>query len=80
MSWSGPLSEIPDGWIICNGASVNAADYPLLVQAIGDTYNSGNSNVGGSGFPNYTGQIVLPDLLGRLTGVPSSIRWAVDNI
>ena len=63
MSWSGPLSEIPDGWIICNGASVNAADYPLLVQAIGDTYNTGNSNLGGSGFPNYTGQIVLPDLL-----------------
>lgn len=63
IPWSGPLSDIPDGWIICDGTSPNASDFPLLVQAIGDTYNQGTSNLGG-GFPAYTGQFKLPDLLG----------------
>ena len=63
IPWSGPLSGIPDGWIICDGSQPEASDYPLLVQAIGDTYNEGTSNLGG-GFPNYTGEFKLPDLLG----------------
>lgn len=63
IPWSGPLSGIPDGWIICDGSQPDAKDYPLLVQAIGDTYNEGTSNLGG-GFPNYTGEFKLPDLLG----------------
>jgi hypothetical protein len=62
MPWSGPLSNIPDGWIICDGSTKRAADYPLLVQVIGDTYNSGLSNLGGS-FPEYLGDFVLPNLL-----------------
>lgn len=61
IPWTGSLSNIPDGWIICDGSRKNAADYPLLVQAIGDTYNAGTSNLGGQ-FPNYTGEIVLPSL------------------
>lgn len=69
MPWSGALSEIPDGWIICDGQKKEAKDYPLLVQVIGDTYNeavnSGNavSSLGGA-FPNYSGLFQLPDLLG----------------
>tara|TARA_B100000035_G_scaffold234050_1_gene202329 strand:- start:12970 stop:14226 length:1257 start_codon:yes stop_codon:yes gene_type:complete len=62
MPWTGALSEIPKGWIICDGTSPDAKDYPLLVQVIGDTYNSGSSNLGGA-FPGYTGQFVLPNLL-----------------
>lgn len=64
MPWTGPLSNIPDGWIICDGSAKSARDYPLLVQAIGDTYNSGTSNLGGS-FPNYLGEFLVPDLTGR---------------
>lgn len=65
MPWSGALSEIPDGWIICDGSSVQARDFPLLTQAIGDTYNldPDSSNLGG-GFPNYEGDILLPNLNG----------------
>jgi hypothetical protein len=62
IPWSGPLSGIPDGWIVCDGSLPDAKDYPLLVQTIGDTYNAGNSNLGGA-FPAYTGQFKLPDLL-----------------
>lgn len=65
MPWSGPLSNIPDGWIICDGSTKNAADFPLLVQVIGDTYNAGVSNLGGA-FPNYFGEFVLPNLTGKV--------------
>jgi hypothetical protein len=65
MPWTGGLGAIPDGWIICDGTTKNARDYPLLVQAIGDTYNAGASNLGGS-FPNYSGEFVLPDLNNRM--------------
>jgi len=64
MPWSGPLGDIPKGWILCDGSILDADLYPLLVQAIGDTYNAGVSNLGGS-FPDYSGQFVLPDLNGR---------------
>ena len=63
MPWSGPVSNIPKGWIICDGTQPPANEYPLLVQAIGDTYNSGTTNLGG-GFPAYTGNFTLPDLVG----------------
>lgn len=65
MPWTGGLSNIPDGWIACDGSTKNAADYPLLVQVIGDIYNAGVSNLGGS-FPNYFGEFVLPDLNGKI--------------
>ena len=65
MPWSGPISNIPDGWIICDGSTKNAADFPLLVQVIGDTYNAGVSNLGGA-FPNYFGEFVLPSLTGKV--------------
>jgi len=65
MPWSGGLSSIPDGWIICDGSSKQAREFPLLVQAIGDTYNldPNTSNLGGA-FPNYQGDILLPNLNG----------------
>jgi len=66
IPWSGPLSGIPDGWIVCDGSQPEASAYPLLVQAIGDTYNAGASNLGGA-FPAYTGQFKLPDLLSGRT-------------
>lgn len=39
MPWTGGISDIPDGWIVCDGSQVSASDYPLLARAIGDTYN-----------------------------------------
>lgn len=68
MPWTGGLTTIPKGWIICDGQSVQASDYPLLAQAIGDTYNAGNSDFNGNppnNFPNYAGSIKLPNLNGK---------------
>jgi len=39
MPWTGGTSDIPDGWIPCDGSQISAADFPLLARAIGDTYN-----------------------------------------
>lgn len=39
MPFTGNISDIPDGWIPCDGSRVNASDFPLLARAIGDTYN-----------------------------------------
>ena len=55
--WGGNVSEIPNGWLLCNGAEIEAADYPLLARILRDTY--GGTNFGGD-FPNYTGTFRLP--------------------
>ena len=39
MPWVGNISDIPDGWIVCDGTQISASDFPLLARAIGDTYN-----------------------------------------
>ena len=68
MPWTGGISNIPSGWILCDGQVVAADDFPLLAAAIGDTYNAGTSDFTGTGanaFPNYGGSIKLPDLNGK---------------
>ncbi len=44
----------PEGWLFCDGHSVNSADYPDLFAAIGTSW-------GGDGSPNFN----LPDLRGE---------------
>jgi len=85
MPWTGGISTIPKGWIFCDGAQLSASNYPLLARAIGDTYNNGPSTFSGS-FPNYTGNIVLPNLANKnLIDIessyfgPSGIGNAIDS-
>jgi len=65
MPWTGPLSKVPDGWIICAGGSVAAKDYPLLARAIQDNYNPGSTSTFGGQFPSFEGDIFLPALTGK---------------
>lgn len=65
MPWSGGISNIPDGWIICDGSNKEAKDFPLLTLAIGESYNDGAPSITGS-FPNYGGNVKLPELNGRI--------------
>ena len=55
--WTGNLSEIPKGWLLCNGAELEAEDYPLLARILRDTY--GGTEFSGN-FPNYSGTFRLP--------------------
>ena len=66
LPWSGDLTRVPAGWIICNGDSIPAKDYPLLAQAIGDYYG-GSSSFDITDFPWNTAatesqEFALPDL------------------
>ena len=50
MPWTGSLTDIPPGWIICDGTSKVASEYPLLAQVIGDTYG-GSTGFSLASFP-----------------------------
>lgn len=38
LPWSGEIDSIPFGWITCNGSTPPISRYPLLYDAIGNTY------------------------------------------
>jgi hypothetical protein len=68
--------------LLCNGAEVEAGDYPLLARVLRDTY--GGTNFGGN-FPTYTGTFRLPqtnnkslaDISSAYFGAYSSTQEAV---
>lgn len=66
MAWTGGLSSIPHGWVICDGSTLAADEFPLLAATIGDSYNMGSSSNFTGEFPTYNGAITLPDLNGRM--------------
>lgn len=78
MPWTGGLTSVPKGWIICDGQSLRASDYPLLSQTVGDTYNAGISDFGGN-FPDYNGSIKLPNLNGKTLMDIEPEYFAVEN-
>ena len=50
-------SNIPKGWIVCDGDVVTASDYPLLASVLGDTYGGDMTKPGGG---HYTFPYVDP--------------------
>ena len=59
VPWVGPLTDIPPGWLICDGQPLDPGDYPLLARVIQNIY--GGDNFAGD-FPNYTGEFQLPNI------------------
>ena len=43
-------SNIPKGWIVCDGATKDAHDYPLLASVLGDTYGGDMTKPAGGGY------------------------------
>lgn len=68
MPWAGDgnegdlLSNIPTGWILCDGRVYQANRYPLLTSILGNSY--GGTTITGD-FPHYSGTIKVPDITGR---------------
>jgi hypothetical protein len=68
MPWCGNgndgflVSNVPKGWILCNGTSYNASRFPLLASVLGDTY--GGTNFSGA-FPDYNGTFAVPNMTGK---------------
>jgi len=48
-------SEIPDGWLICDGSEIPKSQYTRLYESVGDIY----------GTPGNANNFLLPDLRGR---------------
>ena len=59
------LSNIPKGWIVCDGKPKDAKEYPMLASVIGDTYG-GDMTTGNPSFPyvNSTATFFTPNLSG----------------
>ena len=72
MPWSGQSSQgnnpqnIPTGWIVCDGRTFEANDYPLLASIIGNTYGPTEDSIVGN-FPDFDeGDVFrVPNLNGR---------------
>jgi len=60
MAWTGTVSDVPGGWLACDGTTYSDSDYPALVGVIGYTYG------GSSGSSTF----VVPNLNGSSTKVP----------
>ena len=50
-------SNIPKGWIVCDGSTKDAKDYPLLASILGDTYGGDMTKPAGG---HYTFPYVDP--------------------
>lgn len=75
--------SVPDGWLICNGATLNRTQYANLFAAIGTTYGAGDGSttfkipnlnnlfIEGTTSTGSVGQSVaagLPNITGTLNG------------
>jgi len=77
MPWVGDLTEVPRGWLICNGNDIPAGDFPLLTQVIKNTYGGTVPATGpGSSFPEYAGTITLPNISQRALSDVDSAYFA----
>ena len=67
MPWVGDNASKPDGWLECNGQTIEAVDYPMLASVIGNTYGPANG-LNNRTYGNYLlgDQFKLPSLNGRV--------------
>ncbi len=65
--FGGPKTNVPDGWIECDGRAVSSTNYPKLHAAIGTAWGDGSTGTG-------SGDFNLPDLRGVFVrGVDSGV-------
>jgi microcystin-dependent protein len=68
-----PSATPPEGYLLCNGASITIEDYPNLYAIIGHTFDAGS--------PPINGSFYVPDMRGRfVVGNGQNAGDAVYNI
>lgn len=60
--WAG--TDIPQGYVLCNGQALRTTDYPELYKALGTVFNTAATAEGGS-YTTESGYFRVPDLRGR---------------
>ena len=81
------MSTPPEGWLVCNGASVSTSDYAALFAAIGKTFTprliSTDPDVKNPEYSNPT-VFLLPNLMGKVpwgsTQIGMEMKAGVPNI
>ena len=58
VAYAGPLSQVPDGWLPCDGRALKSTDFPTLYDRIGTTYGNGSAGMGAGSGTNFN----TPDL------------------
>ena len=67
VPWSGNASTVPEGWLQCNGQTLEGTDYPILASIIGNTYGpTGGLGPRSYGTYNLGDVFRLPNLNGRV--------------
>ena len=75
------MSQPPEGWLVCNGATINTSDYAALFAAIGKTFTprliSTDPDVEN---PEYSDPTVfrLPNLMGKVPWGSTSVGTVID--
>lgn len=80
--WAGTLANVPTGWTACNGAGLNAIDWPALYNVIGTQF--GSDGVGRFLLPNMGGRVPLGldatsyPTVGNTGGEPEHVLTALE--
>lgn len=66
VPFAGPLTNVPPGWLPCDGRLAKSSDYPALYAAVGTGWGDGSVGPGGvqENPPNSDTDFNLPDLRG----------------
>lgn len=66
------MPQPPEGWLVCNGATINTSDYAALFAAIGKTFTKVD--------PIYNDPVrfSLPDLMGKVPWGSTSVGTVLD--
>lgn len=65
------MSTPPEGWLVCNGATVNTSDYAALFAAIGNIFLPEDVSASPATFK-------LPDLIGKVPWGSTSVGTVID--
>ena len=55
VAFAGPDTQLPDGWLLCDGQVLSSAQYPALYAAIGTAHGHGTGAAGSFTLPDYRG-------------------------
>jgi microcystin-dependent protein len=58
MPFAGPKSNIPNGWLLCDGSAVSITEYASLYAVIADIYGPGDDSSTTFNLPDYRGMFL----------------------
>ena len=79
QAFAGDAAQIPNGYLLCNGAAVSRTDYAALFAAIGTIYGSGDESTTFN-LPDFRGKFLRGYLSGTSAALGTAQSDAIRNI